>query len=185
MAQALSRLMLRRGRRPGLQLGYAIAAVGGLIAALGAERGELAVFVVGLFLFGGGQASNLLARYAATDLAEPAHRGRAMSQVVFASTFGAVFGPLLIAPAQHAGEAWFGFDRYTGPWLFGGLCFATGGDQHGGPPASRPARRRRRRRRTRRDQPADPPRSARHLAPRHVPGWRWQRWPSPKRRWLP
>jgi MFS family permease len=123
MAQALSRLMFRRGRRPGLQLGYAMAAVGGLIAAVGAERRLLAVFVAGLFLFGSGQASNLLARYAATDLAKPEERGRAMSQVVFASTFGAVFGPLLIAPTEHAGEAWFGFDRYTGPWLFGSLCF--------------------------------------------------------------
>jgi MFS family permease len=123
MAQALSRLMSRRGRRPGLQLGYGFAAAGGLIAAVGAERGQLAVFVVGLFLFGSGQASNLLARYAATDLAEPAHRGRAMSHVVFASTFGAVFGPLLIAPAERAGEEWFGFERYTGPWLLGAVCF--------------------------------------------------------------
>jgi MFS family permease len=123
MAQALSRLMWRRGRRPGLQLGYGLAAVGGGIAAIGAETELLPVFVVGLFLFGSGQASNLLARYAATDLAKPEERGRAMSHVVFASTFGAVFGPLLIAPAQRAGESWFGLDRYTGPWLFAGLCF--------------------------------------------------------------
>ena len=123
MAQNLSRLMFRRGRRPGLQLGYGLAATGGVIAAIGAERQQLAVFVLGLFLFGSGQASNLLARYAATDLATPEHRGRAMSHVVFASTFGAVFGPLLIGPTQRAGEAWFGLDRYTGPWLFGALCF--------------------------------------------------------------
>ncbi len=124
MAQALSRLMWRRGRRPGLQLGYGLATVGGVTAAIGAERGVLAVFLAGLFLFGSGQASNLLARYAATDLADPEHRSRAMSRVVFASTFGAVFGPLLIAPAQRAGEVWFGLDRYTGPWLLGALCFA-------------------------------------------------------------
>ena len=124
MAQLLSRLMWHRGRRPGLQLGYGLAAVGGVIAAVGAERELLAVFVAGLFLFGSGQASNLLARYAATDLADPEHRGRAMSHVVFASTFGAVFGPLLIAPAQSAGEDWFGFGRYTGPWLFSAVCFA-------------------------------------------------------------
>ena len=117
--------MWHRGRRPGLQLGYGLAAVGGVIAAIGAERKVLAVFVAGLFLFGSGQASNLLARYAATDLADPDHRGRAMSRVVFASTFGAVFGPLLIAPAERAGEEWFGFDRYTGPWLFSAVCFAV------------------------------------------------------------
>ena len=72
---------------------------------------------VGLFLYGNGQASNLLARYAATDLALPEHRGRAMSRIVFASTFGAVFGPLLVGPAEHFGQTWFGFHKYTGPWL--------------------------------------------------------------------
>ena len=40
-----------------------------------------------------------------------------MSYVVFASTFGAVFGPLLIRPFQWAGETWFGLATYSGPWL--------------------------------------------------------------------
>ena len=79
---------------------------------------SLALFLVGLFVFGNGQAANLLARYAATDLAEPDERSRAMSRIVFASTFGAVLGPLMIGPTEHAAEAWFGLDRYTGPWLF-------------------------------------------------------------------
>jgi MFS family permease len=123
MAQALSRVMSVGGRRPGLQLGYGLAAIGGILAAIGAEAGLLWLFVVGLFVYGSGQASNLLARYAATDLAEPDHRGRAMSRVVFASTFGAVFGPLLIIPVQEAGQDWFGLGPYTGPWLFSSTCF--------------------------------------------------------------
>jgi MFS family permease len=40
-----------------------------------------------------------------------------MSRVVFASTFGAVFGPLLVSPAQWAGREWFGLATYSGPWL--------------------------------------------------------------------
>ena len=118
MAQVLSRLMMRRGRRSGLQLGYALATCGALIAAVGAETSTLWLFLVGLFLFGNGQASNLLARYAATDLAQPDQRGQAMSRIVFASTFGAVFGPLLISPAEIAGQEWFGWHKYTGPWVF-------------------------------------------------------------------
>lgn len=118
MAQVLSRIMMRRGRRPGLQLGYALATCGALVAAVGAENGTLWLFLSGLFLFGNGQASNLLARYAATDLAVPEHRGQAMSRIVFASTFGAVFGPLLISPAEAAGQDWFGWQKYTGPWVF-------------------------------------------------------------------
>lgn len=121
MSHRLSQLMTRRGRRPGLQLGYLLAATGAFIAAVGAERSALPVFVVGLFLFGNGQAANLLARYAATDLASPDARARAMSRIVFSSTFGAVFGPLLIQPAQNAGETWFGLGRYTGPWILSGI----------------------------------------------------------------
>ncbi len=117
MAQVLSRLMMRRGRRPGLQLGYILATIGALVAATGAQHGVLWLFLGGLFLFGNGQASNLLARYAATDLAEPDHRAQAMSRIVFASTFGAVFGPLLISPAESAGQDWFGWHKYTGPWV--------------------------------------------------------------------
>ncbi len=117
MAQVLSRLMMRRGRRPGLQLGYILATAGALIAAVGAQHSVLWLFLSGLFLFGNGQASNLLARYAATDLAEPENRAQAMSRIVFASTFGAVFGPLLISPAETAGQEWFGLHKYTGPWL--------------------------------------------------------------------
>ncbi|WP_162941958.1 MFS transporter [Desertimonas flava] len=123
MAQVLSRRMQRLGRRPGLVLGYRLAAVGGAIAVVGVETQMLAVFLVGLFLFGNGQAANLLARYAATDLAEPAERSRAMSSIVFASTFGAVAGPLLVGPAEHAGEAWLGVERYSGPWLCSAVFF--------------------------------------------------------------
>jgi MFS family permease len=123
MAQVLSRRMRRRGRRPGLGIGYGMAAVGGMAAAVGVEGQSLVLFLAGLFLFGSGQASNLLARYAATDLADPNERSQAMSRVVFASTFGAVLGPITVAPTEHLGEEWFGLERYTGPWLFGALIF--------------------------------------------------------------
>ena len=92
---------------------------------IGVESSSLAVFLAGLFVFGSGQAGNLLARYAATDLAEPDERSRAMSRIVFASTFGAVAGPLTIGPTEHAGEVWFGLDRYSGPWLFGAAFFVV------------------------------------------------------------
>ena len=123
MVQLLSRVMQRKGRRVGLQYGYGLAVVGGLIAALGVERNSLAIFIGGLFLYGNGQAANLLSRYAATDLAEPHERGAAMSKILFASTFGAVVGPVLVGPLEHAGQSWFGLHKYTGPWLFSSLCF--------------------------------------------------------------
>lgn len=121
MAQMLARVMARKGRRAGLTRGYLLATLGCAVAAIGVELMFLPVFIVGLFLFGNGQAANLLARYAATDLATSDSRGSAMSRVVFASTFGAVFGPLLIGPAQWAGTEWFGLHKYSGPWLFSAI----------------------------------------------------------------
>ena len=121
MAQMLARVMARKGRRAGLTRGYLLATLGCAVAAVGVELMFLPVFIVGLFLFGNGQAANLLARYAATDLATSDSRGSAMSRVVFASTFGAVFGPLLIGPAQWAGTEWFGLHKYSGPWLFSAI----------------------------------------------------------------
>jgi len=121
MSQMLARVMTRWGRRGGLQMGYGLAIVGGIIAGVGVETSSLWVFLCGLFLFGNGQASNLLSRYAATDLALPTERSAAMSRILFASTFGAVFGPLLIRPAERIGEAWFGWEQYTGPWIFAAL----------------------------------------------------------------
>ena len=123
-SQVLSRRMRKRGRRPGMQLGYGLAACGGFTAAFGAQQRWLPVFLVGLFLYGSGSATNLLARYAATDLALPDERSRAMSRVLFASAFGAVFGPMLIGPAEHLGQSLFGLTRYAGPFLFSS-CFFT------------------------------------------------------------
>ncbi len=60
MSQMLSQRMSKRGRRPGLSLGYLLASAGGLLAAFGADRGWLHVFLIGLFFFGNGSAANLL-----------------------------------------------------------------------------------------------------------------------------
>ncbi|WP_179470721.1 MFS transporter [Mycolicibacterium vinylchloridicum] len=124
MAQVLSRIMHRCGRRVGMQLGYGLATVGGIIACVGVEGSVLWVFLLGLFCYGAGPSTNLLARYAATDLALPDQRGRAMGLILFASTFGSVFGPTLVVPAEHLGSSWFGLGIYAGPWLFSSFFFA-------------------------------------------------------------
>lgn len=96
MLQVLARMMNRHGRRYGLRFGYGLAIVGGLTAGIGAETKSLVVFVIGLFIYGSGQASNLMSRYAATDLALPEQWAGAMGRILFAWTFGAVLGPVLV-----------------------------------------------------------------------------------------
>jgi len=121
-SQVLSRRMKRAGRRPGLQIGYTGALIGAVIGAVGVQLRLLPLFLVGLFIFGNGQASNLLARYAATDLARPEERSRAIGRVVFAQTFGAVAGPLTIGPAERLGMS-IGLAKYSGPWLVAAALF--------------------------------------------------------------
>ncbi|MFM8954354.1 MAG: MFS transporter [Actinomycetota bacterium] len=123
MSQILSRKMSVKGRRVGLQYGYSLATVGGLTAGFAVHNSSLPLFILGLFLYGSGQASNLLSRYAAMDLAEDEHKSEAMSYILFGSTFGAVFGPILIKPAESLGENWFGWSTYTGPWVASAVFF--------------------------------------------------------------
>ncbi|WP_328773794.1 MFS transporter [Streptomyces sp. NBC_00286] len=123
MAQVLARVMARRGRRVGMQMGYGLAALGGLVACAGVQISSLAVFLCGLLLYGAGSATNLLARYAATDLAEPDERSRAMGRILFAATFGAIFGPTLVGPAEALGQSVFGLEKYAGPWLLSTFFF--------------------------------------------------------------
>ncbi|MFK8025407.1 MAG: MFS transporter [Ilumatobacter sp.] len=113
-AGALSAYMNRRGRRPGLVLGYGIAMVGGATAMLGAQLGSLTLFLLGLMLAGIGAGANNLARYAAADLAEPDAKAKAISFIVFASALGAVGGPALVGVADDVGQS-LGLNENVGP----------------------------------------------------------------------
>ena len=62
-------------------------------------------------------AVNLQSRFAATDLSEPARRGRDLAIVVWSTTVGAVLGPNLIAPADEFGRS-VGLPPLSGPFLF-------------------------------------------------------------------
>src|SRR3954470_2789363 len=64
----LSRLMGRAGRRPGLVLGYLLAVLGSVLSMAGGVQRSFPLFLIGMFLFGFGQASSLLGRFAAADV---------------------------------------------------------------------------------------------------------------------
>ncbi len=125
-ASGLASYMARKGRRPGLVLGYAAATIGGAFAVLGGDRLAIIPFLFGLLLIGIGQGGTNLARYAAADLAEASDRSKAISYVVFASTIGAVGGPALAGIAGDMSES-FGLDELVGPYMFGSVFFILGG----------------------------------------------------------
>lgn len=119
-----ARLMAARGRRVGLVTGYLLAAVGAALVILAAAVRQFPLMLVGTVLFGAATTANSQARYAAVDLAEPHHRGRDLSLIVWATTIGAVLGPNLLAPAAPIGRA-VGTGPLTGVWLISIVTFVV------------------------------------------------------------
>jgi MFS family permease len=116
----LARLMSRRGRRVGLSLGYVLGAGGAALCVVAGVVRSFPLMLIGATLLGSTTAANNQARYAATDLAKPDKRARALSFVVWATTIGAVAGPNLTGLAGRGGHA-LGLPTLTGPFLFGML----------------------------------------------------------------
>ena len=117
IAIPLARLARRRGRRLSLATGMAVALVGVTLVVLAASMQSFPLLLVAFLLIGGGQAANLQSRFAASDLATDASRGRDLSIVVWATTVGAVLGPNLTGPGELVGEA-IGMPPLTGPYVF-------------------------------------------------------------------
>ncbi|GAA1919078.1 MFS transporter [Streptomyces sodiiphilus] len=101
----LAALMARRGRRPGLVLGYLTGATGGAVVVTAAVMGNFPLLLLGMAVFGAGSSANLQARFAAADLAPPERRGQAIAAVMWATTAGAVLGPNIAAPAGRSAAA--------------------------------------------------------------------------------
>lgn len=119
-AYLLARLMGVRGRRAGIVVGYLVGAAGAALCVLGGAVASYALLLVGALLLGATSATNLQSRYAATDLALPDHRARAVAIVMWATTFGAVLGPNLVGPAGDLGVG-LGLPRLTGPFVVSGV----------------------------------------------------------------
>ena len=114
-ASLLSMLMVRRGRRAGLALGYAIGVLGAVTAVIAVITRSLPVLLLGTLLIGFGNSSNQLSRYAAADLFAESRRASAIGTVVWASTVGAVIGPNLVSVAGVAAAA-IGLPALAGPY---------------------------------------------------------------------
>jgi MFS family permease len=112
----LSMLMARRGRRPGLSLGYVISVIGALVATSAVVSESLPTLILGTMLIGFGNSSNQLSRYAAADLVPMRRRASTIGVVVWGATIGAVIGPNLVA---FSGEVALnlGLPELAGPYL--------------------------------------------------------------------
>jgi len=117
LAVPLARAAQARGRRIALATGATLAGLGAVIATVSAAVGSFPLLLLGLVMAGAAAATNLQARFAATDLAAPSHRARDLSLVVWSTTIGAVLGPNLIEPGEAIGRL-IGLPSLTGPFVF-------------------------------------------------------------------
>ncbi|MEO7006206.1 MAG: MFS transporter [Terrimesophilobacter sp.] len=117
LAVPLARAAAARGRRVALAGGALLGAFGATFATGAAAIGSFPLLLVALALAGASSATNLQARFAATDLAPPARRARDLSIVVWSTTAGAVLGPNLIDPGEAIGSL-IGLPTLTGPFVF-------------------------------------------------------------------
>ncbi|MEV0062283.1 MFS transporter [Nocardia sp. NPDC050718] len=125
-AIGVGRISQRTGRRAGLTAGYLVGALGSFGVVVAAVTGSIALLFASLIVYGAGTATSLQARYAGADLATPAHRARAISTVLVATTVGAVVGPNLLHPMASLAIAW-GIPPLSGPFVLSGTAYLLAG----------------------------------------------------------
>lgn len=125
LALPIATVAHRTGRRPSLTLAYVVAALGALGIVAAAATQSFSLFLLGSAALGAASAANSAARYAAADLALPAHRGRDLSLVVWVTTLGSVLGPNLAGPAEPIARA-LGLDVLAGPFVVSAVVLMLG-----------------------------------------------------------
>ena len=124
IAVPLSQFMARRGRRPGLRIGWAIAASGAFLAVLAVETSTYPLLVLGTLGIGAGNGTNLAARYAAADLADDDKVARSIGILVWASSIGSILGPTVALGATEPVAEALGLEALSGPYLMAIFVFA-------------------------------------------------------------
>lgn len=118
-------LMDRAGRRVGLSVGYAVGALGALVAGWGVIQSSLLFFLAGIALFGLSRGATELGRYAAAEANPPTQAGRAISLVVFGGTVGSIVGPLLAVLSEKL-EGLTDLPELSGAWLIAAVLLSVG-----------------------------------------------------------
>ncbi|XAS66725.1 MFS transporter [Micrococcaceae bacterium Sec5.7] len=125
-ALLVGRLSQRFGRRTGLTAGFLAGGIGAAGVVLAAVNNNIVLLFVALVIYGSGTATNLQARYAGTDLAQPQQRGTAVSIAMVSTTVGAVAGPNLV-DAMGGIAISLGIPALAGPFLLAAAAYLVAG----------------------------------------------------------
>jgi MFS family permease len=109
--------MDRVGRVPVLAGGFAVGAVGGVVAAIGSAAESAVLVFTAFVLIGVAAGTALLARTAAGDMYPPERRAHGIALVLFGAVFGAILGPAVFSPMLSGKE--LDGDALAPLWLAG------------------------------------------------------------------
>jgi len=112
-----SLLMRRLGRRAGFVFGAVVGALGGAVCVLAVSQSHFWLFCLGTLLFGTAAGFAQHYRFAATDVAPPEFRAKAVSLVLAGGVAAAILGPEL---------AKLGKDLFASTQFLGGYVFLIG-----------------------------------------------------------
>jgi MFS family permease len=104
------------GRKPGIQLGLALALAGAIITGLSMIWHSAAALIGGMMVFSMGMNAAQQLRVAATDMFPPHMRAQALGYVALGSLIGLVITPFMLAFSDRY-AAGFGLDPLGLPWL--------------------------------------------------------------------
>jgi MFS family permease len=122
----VGRLSQRFGRRTGLAAGFLTGGLGAIGVIIAAIINSVLLLFASLLIFGAGTATNLLARYAGTDLATAKQRATAVSMAMVSTTFGAVAGPNLVDVMGKFANS-IGIPTLAGPFILAAAAFIIAG----------------------------------------------------------
>ena len=123
-AYLVGKLSQKYGRRPGLATGFFVGSMGAVGVIVSAVADNLVMLLISLLIYGVGTATNLLARYAGTDLASSEQRGKAISIVMVSTTIGAFAGPNLVGVMGRFAES-ISIPALAGPFILAAAVYLT------------------------------------------------------------
>lgn len=125
-ALLVGQLSQRFGRRYGLAIGFLAGGIGSIGVVISALLNNIILLFASLLIYGAGSSTNLLARYAGTDLANDQQRGTAVSIAMVSTTFGAVAGPNLVDVMSLFATS-IGVPVLAGPFILAAVAFISAG----------------------------------------------------------